>query len=91
MPYYSYKCNECDYSFEELCKLSERDAPITSPCPNCNTSGNIKQELSSFLLGDPFMYGSASSKRPERSFQEGVLDRVKKQPKFSAQAGRLEK
>ena len=25
------------------------------------------------------------------SFQEGVLDRVKKQPKFSAQAGRLEK
>jgi len=35
MPTYDYICNECLYSYTKLLKISERNIPTESPCPEC--------------------------------------------------------
>ena len=32
MPYYDYKCTECDNEFEKNLKISDRETPIQTPC-----------------------------------------------------------
>ena len=80
MPTYTYNCKNCGHEFTEIRKLSEREIPINSPCPECGQDNCISQSLSSFLLGDPFIHGSPENRKPPKDFKEGILDRVKKQP-----------
>ena len=36
MPNYGYVCEACDYKFEKVLKISERDLPTKDKCPKCN-------------------------------------------------------
>ncbi len=42
MPYYSYRCTQCEADFEELVPISAAAAPA---CPDCG-SAEVKQQLS---------------------------------------------
>lgn len=35
MPFYSYRCEECDHEFDEMRTFSKMDAPID--CPECSS------------------------------------------------------
>jgi putative FmdB family regulatory protein len=37
MPNYAFKCENCDHNFDEMLNLSDRDIPLTKPCPECGT------------------------------------------------------
>ena len=66
MPIYEYKCENCEYEFEEMLHFSERDVPLNTPCPNrifdrnqepqcfdCGGKVHLKMSLGSFhLKGD---------------------------------------
>jgi len=45
MPFYDYKCEKCDHSFEELLKIDERSKPTRRKCPECGEKGCIKQVI----------------------------------------------
>lgn len=58
MPYYNYKCSECDHAWEELRKISEMNTPVEQPCPECKVSGKIEKLLSGApMMGDPLRLG----------------------------------
>jgi putative FmdB family regulatory protein len=40
---YQYKCNECDYEFEEFHSIEDRNLPILCLCPSCGERGTIKR------------------------------------------------
>jgi putative FmdB family regulatory protein len=42
MPNYAFKCESCEYSFDEMLSLSNRDNPIKNPCPKCNKKKVIR-------------------------------------------------
>ena len=63
MPIYEYKCDACEYEFEEMLHFSERDVPLNTPCPNrifdryqepqcfdCDGKIHLKMSLGSFHL-----------------------------------------
>lgn len=35
MPTYDYVCGSCNEAFTRIYKISERNTPTESPCPNC--------------------------------------------------------
>jgi putative FmdB family regulatory protein len=36
MPNYDFKCEKCEYQFEEFLPMSKSQAPCKKPCPKCN-------------------------------------------------------
>lgn len=46
MPFYDYRCLDCDHTFEVLQKL---DAPAPSACPSC-AQGRLEKLLSAPAL-----------------------------------------
>lgn len=48
MPYYQYKCHECEESFERRLPMSE--ASSTQTCPECG-SDDTRKQLSAFSVG----------------------------------------
>jgi putative FmdB family regulatory protein len=43
MPFYDYRCSECEHIFNEMLKIAEMEKPISEPCPNCKKEGCIKR------------------------------------------------
>ena len=43
MPIYDHLCEECNYEWDDLFKMSD---PVPTICPSCNTSGKIKRLIS---------------------------------------------
>ena len=39
MPTYDYVCDACSHKFEQTRMISERDQPISEPCPKCQKEG----------------------------------------------------
>lgn len=78
MPFYEYRCNKCEHIFEEMHRMSERDTPCNSPCPNC---GENTIEIS--ISAGYFMFDK--SLRPQGDFRE-VMQKVKKAHKFDRKA-----
>ncbi len=37
MPFYDYKCNACEYTFEKRLHVEDRHQPIDELCPNCGS------------------------------------------------------
>ena len=46
MPVYEYGCNECLHEFEAFKTMAEYDAPLSEPCPSCETIGEIERLIS---------------------------------------------
>jgi putative FmdB family regulatory protein len=42
MPNYAFKCEKCEYSFDEMLSLSYRDLPTKKPCPQCKKKKVIR-------------------------------------------------
>jgi putative FmdB family regulatory protein len=47
MPIYSYRCRDCDETFEQHSTMQEHERALPS-CPQCN-SGNVEQVLAPFF------------------------------------------
>lgn len=78
MPVYNYLCKNCDHSFEEMLKISDRNKPTENPCEKCKSENSVYISLG----GVPFMdimattVGTAKH-RPTDEFRE-VMKRMKK-------------
>ncbi|GAB5046748.1 FmdB family zinc ribbon protein [Thermodesulfovibrio sp. TK110] len=46
MPFYEYKCKECNITFQVLKSISKRDEP--EKCPNCGSS-QTERLISQFM------------------------------------------
>ena len=46
MPTYDYVCDACDHAFEQTRMISERDQPISEPCPKCQKEGEVRRDWS---------------------------------------------
>lgn len=57
MPTYSYKCNNCNYSFELIRKMSENEIITHEPCPQCNSFSIIQQITSPTARVDSYSLG----------------------------------
>lgn len=43
MPIYEHKCEDCNYEWEDLYKLSD---PVPEECPECHIKGKVKRLIS---------------------------------------------
>lgn len=41
MPYYTHKCERCEYSGEFYLKIPDRDTMVGSPCPTADCTGSL--------------------------------------------------
>jgi putative FmdB family regulatory protein len=62
MAVYDYYCNNCDYGFEKSLKISERDQPLSEPCPECGTIGEVIKTVTRMNIGDPARLGVTKPK-----------------------------
>lgn len=42
MPNYAFRCEKCEYSFDESLPVNDRDNPIKKPCPKCKKKKVIR-------------------------------------------------
>lgn len=78
MPLYNYRCDSCEHEFKEFLKISERNEPTNSPCPNCLQENCVYKCISSPRIADPVQCGVT---KPSKGFTEGVLGRIKRNNK----------
>jgi putative FmdB family regulatory protein len=74
MPYYDFKCEKCQTTFEKLLLMKEMELPLTEPCPECGSKNSVKQEVSVASIGDSIRLGL---KKPDAGWGE-VLNKVQK-------------
>ena len=43
MPIYEHGCNECEYVWEDIFKMSD---PVPDNCPQCNAAGTVRRLIS---------------------------------------------
>lgn len=43
---YSYKCEACNYFWDESLPMDSRDVPLAAPCPQCGVVGSVKRVIS---------------------------------------------
>jgi putative FmdB family regulatory protein len=67
MPFYDYKCKDCDHIWEEQQTVDARNVPINNPCPECGTSEDIVLVIGKVHVGDPIQLGI---QKPPRDVQE---------------------
>lgn len=73
MPYYTYKCKECEHEFFEHQSINDREIPCGKPCPNCEKEGTVFKEFShsmNYDMVDPL-------KRAGSGWND-VLNKIKK-------------
>lgn len=73
MPTYDYNCNKCNFKFDRFLKISDRNIPTESPCPDCGSLA-VSQRI-----GTPSLVtqvGSTLSKTSDG--WNDVLNKVKK-------------
>lgn len=62
MPNYGFVCESCNFKFDKILKISERDQPLTENCPSCNKK-NVSKDFSSLMPG----LGSDSNLTPDKA------------------------
>jgi|TARA_Y100000310_G_scaffold344958_1_gene460782 putative FmdB family regulatory protein len=73
MPTYDYKCENCEYEFEEVYSISKRNIPVGEPCENCET-GKIQMKVTAPGIGDPVKLGI---RKTDKNFND-KLNAIKK-------------
>ncbi len=71
MPTYDYKCEECEYQFEEMLSISKRDEPTKEPCKECG--GEIKQ----VMFAPYFGYDNIKTRHPTNKVPSWYTDKIK--------------
>jgi putative FmdB family regulatory protein len=71
MPFYDFKCNECEVPFVKYLKIADRKIPETEPCPNCS------KVAVSQVVGSPAVYEAVRSASPPKEFTK-VLEHMHK-------------
>lgn len=51
MPSYEFSCNKCEKVWEQFLSISERDSPISKPCPHCNKKNCVEKHWMGTSLG----------------------------------------
>jgi len=54
MPFYDFRCSECDTMFTVMCKISERESQV---CPSCDSKNYKTHHAGMAALGDPVRLG----------------------------------
>lgn len=76
MPVYEYSCSNCDYIFDKLCKIADRDEPCKDSCIKCG--GEIKRVIiTAPSIGDVVSLGI---KQPDDTWKEYIKNVDKKNP-----------
>ena len=57
MPTYQYICSSCNFQWDAIHKISERDIPVNEDCPECKERCVSRQMLSAPSIGDPVRLG----------------------------------
>jgi putative FmdB family regulatory protein len=55
MPLYDYVCNDCNATWEVICKIAEREN--IHPCPECSSTDTAQCVLAGPSIGDPVRMG----------------------------------
>ena len=76
MPTYDYKCEECEYEFEEMLLISKRDEPTKEPCKECG--GEIKQVMYAPYFGYDNIKTRHSQNNKEPSWFKERMSEIKK-------------
>mgnify|MGYP003346952162 CR=1 FL=1 len=74
MPLYDFHCTKCDHVFSKILSMSDRDIPLTEPCPSCGESGAINKVFGVPPIADPVRLGRI---KPPDGFRD-VLRHIKK-------------
>lgn len=75
MPFYDYRCKECEHTFEEFFRMAERSKPCKQPCPKCGKKKCVEQYIASApAVCDPVRVGV---RKPDSGFRE-VISKIKK-------------
>lgn len=47
MPTYDYICKECNFAFDKILKIDDRQSPTQEACPNCGKNNSVDILISS--------------------------------------------
>jgi putative FmdB family regulatory protein len=67
MPTYDYLCTECQFKFDKILRIDDRETPTKDPCPNCNNT-SVTLTLSAPSLVSPFRIDGL--KKPSGAFKD---------------------
>ena len=69
MPLYDYECKACEFMFDELICMDDREKPTRRKCPECG-----RKKVKQVILGAPSMVDSVniSVTKPDNSFSEVI-------------------
>jgi len=71
---YSYQCQACHHSWDELVPMSQRDEPCAKKCPGCSKKGKITRELPALKIS----YDVIGPLKRAGTGWNDVLNRIKK-------------
>ena len=58
MPNYSFRCSACESVYEDIqLPISERNGPVSEPCPSCSREGTIERVYGAPFIGDSIRQG----------------------------------
>ena len=80
MPFYDYKCKECDHTWDEQQTIDARNVPRYNPCPKCGSSGDIALVIGKVNLGDSIQLGV---KKPPRDVEKRLRYIQKEHPNMN--------
>ncbi len=63
-------CKKCDYHFDKMLRMDDRDIPLNEPCPNCNETNCVVRDYSNqhYELTDSWRLGRLKTPKPWREF-----------------------
>ena len=74
MPIYEYSCADCGHEFTEVLTVSNRDKPLSEPCPKCGAN-EVEKLVSATTMGVDMKVTPDSKTGGDWS---RMMDRIKK-------------
>ena len=76
MPIYGYHCDKCNYEFDALHKVDDRNKPEQSPCPNCSETECVHITIGTTHV----LAGVGTNLKPPDGFKDVLREIKKKNP-----------
>jgi len=71
MPTYDYRCEKCNYVFEEFLTISQRNKPTEQECPSTDCNGEVVMLVAAPHMGDAWVH---NSKKVDRGFKDRLQE-----------------